>query len=278
MDLVVTHNAGFFSCCSIRLEQIVDFLNRNKMLPVSVDSSIQFDWYKKGDGDITFNYFRHYDTVSVDIEKVPVDYDHEYQFVDYRYLKYNQICGLVKKYFSPSQYILNIIQNMEIKYNLDYTNICVLFYRGNDKITETMLCGYSDYSEYAYKVLKLNPETIFLLQSDETEFLEYFTKLFPNNSFYFKDEIRHMNKTINTVDKVFPHSDIYSKFYLAITIIMSKCRYIVCGSGNCSIWIMFYRGNANNVFQNLNGLWLEPINSPEIREYPFCRVPLMREI
>ena len=37
---------------------------------------------------------------------------------------------------------------------------------------------------------------------------------------------------------------------------MSKCKYIICGSGNCSIWIMFYRENANNVFQNLNGEWL----------------------
>ena len=47
----------------------------------------------------------------------------------------------------------------------------------------------------------------------------------------------------------------FSKKYLAITIIMSKCKYIICGSGNCSKWIMFYRENNKNVIQNLNGTW-----------------------
>jgi len=51
-------------------------------------------------------------------------------------------------------------------------------------------------------------------------------------------------------------NSIFSKYYLAITIIMAKCNYIVCSSGNCSIWTMFYRGNAENVFQNLNGEWV----------------------
>jgi hypothetical protein len=36
---------------------------------------------------------------------------------------------------------------------------------------------------------------------------------------------------------------------------MSKCKYVVCGSsGNCSIWITFYRGNADNVYQYLENV------------------------
>jgi hypothetical protein len=41
---------------------------------------------------------------------------------------------------------------MENKYEIDYNNICVLFYRGNDKITETKLCDYNDYLIYANKI------------------------------------------------------------------------------------------------------------------------------
>jgi hypothetical protein len=48
----------------------------------------------------------------------------------------------------------------------------------------------------------------------------------------------------------------FLKKYLAITIIMSKCEFIIFGSGNCSEWIIFYRGNVNNVYQNLNNQWL----------------------
>ena len=83
-----------------------------------------------------------------------------------------------------------------------------------------------------------------------------FTQLF-SNSVVFHDEIRHMNKCNDTVDKRFSSMNYdFSKKYLAITIIMSKCKYIVCGSGNCSIWIMFYRGNGSNVFQQLNKQWI----------------------
>jgi len=76
-------------------------------------------------------------------------------------------------------------------------------------------------------------------------------KTFPENSFYFNDEIRHINKSMRTVDKVLnTQNHIFSKYYLAITIIMSRCKYIICGSGNCSLWIMFYRNNCNNVYQH----------------------------
>ena len=122
---------------------------------------------------------------------------------------------------------------------------------------ETTICTYDEYLIYANSIMTNNPNIIFLIQSDETGFIEFMRDKFPNNSFYFKDEIRHMSKGDNTVDLVMPDTNFeFSKYYLAITIIMSKCKFIVCGSGNCSIWIMLYRGNNNNVYQNLNGKWL----------------------
>ena len=43
----IIHNAGFFSCCSVKLTKIVDFINSNKRLPDNVDSSKLFRLYKK---------------------------------------------------------------------------------------------------------------------------------------------------------------------------------------------------------------------------------------
>jgi hypothetical protein len=171
-------------------------------------------------------------------------------------LAYNDICPFIHKFFSPSTQIQNIIQTIETKYNIDYTNICVLFYRGNDKITETELSGYDRVIEKANQILSENPNILFLIQSDETEFIDVITQNFPSNSFYFKDETRHMNKQNSSVDLIFKETNLhFSKLYLAITIIMSKCKYVVCGSsGNCSIWITFYRGNADNVYQYLENV------------------------
>ena len=253
----ITHNAGFFSCCSVKLSEIVKFINSNKRLPDNVDSSKQFSWYKKNqDEDITFDYFEHYENVpDVNIIR-PIDYHWSYQFKNYANLDYNGIKPLKKKYFSPSVEINEIINNIEKKYNLLYENICVLFYRGNDKNRETIKCSYDEYLIYVNQLLQKNQKLVFLVQSDETEFIEFITNKFPNNSFYFNDEIRHMKKCDDTVDiKMKSQNYEFSKKYLAITIIMSKCKYIICGSGNCDIWIMFYRGNNKNVIQNLNGTW-----------------------
>ena len=132
----------------------------------------------------------------------------------------------------------------------------MLFYRGNDKETETKLCNYDEYLKYANLVLLKNCNILFLIQSDETKFIELMSSSFPKNSFYFKDEIRHMNKCNSSVDIVMKNkNNELSKYYLGITVIMSKCKYIICNSGNCSIWIMFYRGNVNNTYQNLKGEW-----------------------
>jgi len=259
--VISKHNAGFFSCCSLRLHDIIIFFNKYKLLPIKIDSSEQFKWYKKNNNndDITFEYFEYYRNVNIfPIYTHNINYIESYQFTNYKNIDYVSICPFVEKYFTPSLNIKNIISKLEIKYNIDeYTNICVLFYRGNDKVTETNLCSYDDIIQKAKEILNNNNNIKFLIQSDETEFINAVTTAFPKNSFYFNDEIRHIAKQNTTVDIKLKHTNnIFSKYYLAITIIMSKCNYIICGSGNCSIWIALYRGNANNMYQFLDDKWV----------------------
>lgn len=260
--LNIWQNAGFFSCCSVILHHTIEFFNKYKKIPDVLDTTNTFFWYKPMgcNHDIRYEYFENEENEenkeNIDY-KNPVDYKEYYQFSNYKHLDYVNILPFINKYFTPSKQIKEIIQTMETKYNIDYNNLCVLFYRGNDKSTETKLCNYNEYIEKANAIKITNPQIQFLIQSDETEFIETMLQIFPD-SIYFKDEIRHIHKTDSTtVDKVFRDSNhIFSKYYLAITIIMSKCHMIVCGSGNCSIWIMLFRGNANNVHQIMDDSWL----------------------
>lgn len=260
MSIKITHNAGFFSCCSVRLSEIVKYINANDTLPMNVDSSEQFSWYHKSKsfgGDITFQYFEDYNKIPNPPITSKIDYSHVKQYSDYSKLEYEKICSIVEKYFTPSKEIKDFVCNMESKYNLNYENTCVLFYRGNDKNRETQICGYEEYIKYSDEILKKYPNTRFLIQSDETEFIELIQKTYPSNSFYMKDEIRHMKKCNSTVDKVMKNQNhVFSKYYLGITIMMSKCKFIVCGTGNCSIWIMLYRGNSNGLIQNRANEWI----------------------
>jgi hypothetical protein len=253
------HHAGFFSCCSIKLNQLVEYIITNLKLPQILDGTNNFNWYKTKMEDITYDYFEHYDNINNNIE-FKCDFYHDQQFDHYSTIDY-KILPIVEKYFTPSLKIKEIINRMEIKYKLDYDNICVLFYRGNDKIKETKLSNYDDYLIYANKIMLQNPNIKFLIQTDETEFIDFISTHLPN-SFYFKDEARHIPKCINTVDRVMSQSNnLFSKYYLAITIIMSKCKYVVCGSGNCSLWIVLYRGHNKNICQYSKGTWYESLEN-----------------
>ena len=262
--IVLKQNAGFFSCCSVRLNSIITFYNRYGRLPEKVDSSYQFRLYKlhsKLEQDITYDYFAREDDAA---NSVPpprkIDYLERYQFSNFEFLDYKGIVPIVQRYFSPSQQIQNAICDIEDKYKLDYKNLCVLFFRGNDKGTEMFLPSYSAFLERARAQLKTNPQTTFLLQSDETEFLEYMARELghcgdgdiPPRVIIFNDEIRHMRRQRSSVDKL-PDSTktnyYYSQLFLAITIIMSRANTVICTSGNCSIWIAFYRGGADGIIQ-----------------------------
>lgn len=46
------------------------------------------------------------------------------------------------------------------------------------------------------------------------------------------------------------------QYLLSTFLIISKCKHFICSSSNCSIWIMYFRNNIENIYQNLNKEWL----------------------
>jgi hypothetical protein len=251
--LTIHPSTGFFSNCTLKLFDIILYFNATKNLPLFIDGSLQFNLYKlnKIDEDITRTFFiNNYD---YDIKyNHSIDFKQQYQYINYKQINFKDINPFIEKYFSPSQTIINDIKYIETKYNINnYNEICVLFYRGNDKITECELPSYDKFIKESKNKYTQNNNIKFLIQSDEIEFIETMKNEFPNNSFYFKDEIRVINKSNNlSVDKINANTNyIYSQYYLAITIIMSKCKYIICNTGNCSLWISLYRGNAEDIYQ-----------------------------
>ena len=251
MNFALAHDGGFFSCCSLRLHYLIIIFNKYKQLPNIYDTTEFYTWYKQNtSSDITFNYFKHYND-----NKININYNHninyiaDYQFKNFITLNFEVLNPFISKYFTPNDNIRAIQSEIEQKYSIDYDNICVLFYRGNDKITEIALPPFEDYIIQANEILKKEPNIKFLIQSDETDFLDRMRSEFPNNVIFY-DEIRHMPKQNSTVDYIYKDLNYsYSLKYLAITLIMSKCKYIICNAGNCSIWIIFFRNNTDNVTQ-----------------------------
>lgn len=263
-----SHCAGMFSCCSIRLEMIVEYYNKHQYtLPSEMYSLEQFSLYNPSTFEnITRLYFSSENQVKllVDLPSTNVDYHHEYQFEIYKDLNYDTLVPIVQKYFYPSLDILHLTNEFAKIYEIDYDNTCVLFYRGNDKIKETTLCAYEELTEKAKLVLEKNPSMKLLVQSDETEFIKHCLSCFPNRAFYMENHIKHVHKNgeIPPTHYFSNYNELllYNQYFLAIIITMSKCNTIICTSGNCSVWIMYYRGHAHNVYQNLNNQWYTSVD------------------
>lgn len=252
----INHNAGFFSCCAIRLNEIVNFMNLNKKIPDIVDSSNQFEKYKKEKNknkDVTFDYFENYNNIN-DVNIIyPITYNVPNQFKPYFNLDYKSVSPLIKKYFSPSVKINEMIEYIKSKYNIVYDNTVAVYYRGTDKKIETQISSFNDFYNKILEIVNINKDINILLQTDTSQFIDYIKNKNLNNVIIMDENKTSYNSRgiHNEQSGDTNYNEIFH--FLSMVIIISKCKYIICGSGNCSIWMMYYRENATNVIQFLDG-------------------------
>ena len=58
MSIIINHDGGFFACCSVKLEAIINYINIKKRYPQKVDSSKLFMMYNPNtELDITHDFF-----------------------------------------------------------------------------------------------------------------------------------------------------------------------------------------------------------------------------
>lgn len=258
--LVINHNAGFFSNNTIALMDIITFFNAHEELPDVVDRSAQYLHYKSAPGDNMIDFY--FDCVNPPIRvpfegDIPMPYDcMSIQFAPYSELPFDDWLPFVEKYFRPSQHVFNIAFNLGQKYKLNYDNLCAVFYRGNDKNREMSVAPYGAFIEKAADLKTKNPELRFLVQPDETEFLEAFKKAFPDSIAF--DETPHMSKKDSAIFYELPikqRAEFGATFFAAL-LCLSRCKHVLTHSGNLGLWTCLYRGNAENVHQIFNNKWI----------------------
>ena len=254
--LVITHNGGFFSCCTIRLIEILNFFNKNKKLPTFVDSSKQFEFYKSKNEDLSKFYFTEKNNnIEYNFDIKLSKTDDEEQFSDYKLLNIKDIIIFVEKYFSLSEEVKSMVLEMEQKYSINYKNTISVFYRGNDKVKETNIGSYDEFLNKTLECSNNNPEKKIIIQTDDHFFLNYCKDKIDNSKIIVFDEIPSItpNPTIAVHHTVRPDDKkIFAAYFLAITKIISKSNILITHSGNCGMWAVLFRGNTNNIHQYLN--------------------------
>lgn len=255
--------AGFFSCCSVLLSDIVGYYNKYKFSPYQVNTNNQFKRYitsKLNTGNLIRGYiFKNSNETPVIINERKINYVHSYQYSNYKKINIDKIIPLVKKYFSPSKEIETLCNSLIRKYNITFNKAvyCGVYYRGTDKWKETKIMKPEDYIKKMLEIQGKNKNIIFIVQTDSQKFVDNIKKCTKLNRCIFFDE----NKTSNTnkgTHHTFTNEINFNqiKYCISIFLILAKCNYIIMGTGNCSIWITFFREHARNIYQSNNNKWL----------------------
>jgi hypothetical protein len=256
------HPAGFFSCCSRRLIEIIEYFKNKKHMPSEVDSSLTFIMYKPSPGtDITNIFFKDYHEVDIAFNyardfsgaKIMDPFD---QFHSYKTLDFKHITPFVKKYFTPSSIIQSKVDALVSKYNIFPDNCVGVYYRGTDKISETQLGSYDSYYLKIKELVDANPKIQILVQSDAAPFIDFLkSKSLPNIIIITENYASYATKGIH-YEKTAAENYADIQTLMATLLIITKCKYIICSSGNGSVWMMYLRGNAQGVMQNLHCNWM----------------------
>lgn len=270
-ELFVKHNAGFFSCSSIALEDVLVYFNKYKKLPDALDRTHQYMYYKHLPYDNLIPLlFAETDAEIPYVRDVAITGDDVwFQWSDYRLMNFEGLRPFAEKYFMPSAPVLNRVRELEKQHKIDYDNTCGVFYRGNDKIKE---CGIAPYEAFVGMAREIQAMSLvrntndgeerqlrFLIQPDETEFLDYFNRHLPHVGIHPAQWLHMPKDTGASIFMKLPHEQRpeHAMNLLASVIMLSKCRYLITHTGNMSFWACLYRGHMSGVWQWREGEFLK---------------------
>jgi hypothetical protein len=266
--LYLTHanNAGFFSTCSVKLYKIIEFYINNNNIPSNIDGSQLFQLYNPNKNiDITYEFFKPSNNINLNITDYPrhistnfnemIDPNNDDQYMNYKLIDFKNINPYIQKFFTPSDKIINTMNKLIAKYNINFNkSYCGVYYRGTDKIHETVLPNYDSFITKMNNIQNIDNNIIFIIQSDDQIFIDYIKSRFTNNIIFEENKGSTINNGIHHNNtKIENFNDIL--YMLPIMLILSRCKYIICNSSNCSKWITLYRGTGNNIIQYFNGNW-----------------------
>jgi len=256
LTLKISHNAGFFSCCSVMLISIIDFFNYNKKIPDNIDVSDSFSIYKSCSTNNIYELFFEKNNLNIEYENpvVLTKSQYEFQFSDYSQINFEKIKPFLDKYFKTNSLVNCTFNSLLQKYNIKTDKLIFLYYRGNDKCTETNLGSYESYLNKANEICSKNLDHKILIQTDEIDFLNYFLKNFKKkNEIIFFEEMSMINKNSKYgIHHYGEQKEDFILYFLSCVKIMSVSNHVITGSNNFSFWATIYRGNCNNINQYLD--------------------------
>ena len=158
----------------------------------------------------------------------------------------------VKRWFNPSDRVMGKVEKYSKEYEFDPEETIGVFYRGTDKRFEIPISDFRKYRQVLKFLLKKNPESRIFVQTDQEEFRDYLISEFGSKCFYLEEMpvakgttgLHFLKDEELQIDRVE-----YGVRVLAATHLMSRCKALINCTGNMALWITFYRGHTNEMYQ-----------------------------
>ena len=247
-DLYCMWNCGFYSNQTQAFLSTLILLSHG-ILPDKIDYSMGFKRFKSDpERDIFPDFYRINPDQEVTPKNIILPDENRKQFEIYDFEYYNQV---VKRFFNPSGVVTDRWQMLTEKYDIDPEKTVSVLYRGTDKGTEVRLASPEDYLDVVKQILDQTPANRVLVQTDQTQVLDYFKSELGNMVVSFSEtpSTSGNNSMIDTMEKDKRDMTDWMQWFDAALRCIAECAYVVNHTGNCGLWMNLYRGNVNNVFQ-----------------------------
>lgn len=250
MILKPTHNAGFFSCCSVACYDIIQHIKQHKCVP-EVDFSKIFRMHKDSlDQDVYDMYFKFNESQELNIDKISKIFYRRRSLFNYRDEDLTNIQPIINKWFAPSNQVLNYVDIFTRQYKIIPQETLAICFRGTDKNKDIKETPYKTFTSQVRNIIdKSNISRVFI-QTDQTQFIDFFYSSYPDIPFFYIKEIpttttrRHLYRGIIKENKV-----IHSQMFLASMQILAQCNFLINHTGNVARWIIKYRQSTDRTIQ-----------------------------
>ena len=247
-DLYCMWNCGFYSNQTQAFLSTLILLSHG-ILPDKIDYSMGFKRFKSDpERDIFPDFYRINPDQEVTPKNIILPDENRKQFEIYDFEYYNQV---VKRFFNPSGVVTDRWQMLTEKYDIDPEKTVSVLYRGTDKCTEVRLASPEAYLDVVKQILDQTPANRVLVQTDQTQVLDYFKSELGNIVVSFSETPSTSGKdAMNTVmENEGKDTMDWMQWFDAALRCVAECAYVVNHTGNCGLWMNLYRGNVDNVFQ-----------------------------
>lgn len=248
-QLDVMANAGFFANCWVTLWSLTRIYPSDKYVKVNW---IGQDLWRNND-QTGKNLFDSYFHPSTDLDTHALaNVSHINPHGVYRDLEFDKLNPYISNYFAPSEIVRHKLDELVNKYKIDYYNTVGICYRGTDKFTELPPVPPRYHVTEVRRLMKKNPRLRVLLQTDQQQIRDIFSKELGEQVFYLNE--LPVTKSMTGIHLMSAEERGVSNFefgttLLAVINILAKCRYVVTYTGCIGLWIYLYRGNAQNTCQ-----------------------------